>query len=190
MRLRARVAFLFIFIGLTATAFAQQTDGRFEAGVQFTVAKLHWVDEIPGGFGGRFTWDLLQKKNFVLSPEVEVNYFPQNRFGRFGETELLTGIKAGARIEKFGLFAKARPGLVHFGGDTFRQIYGDTSTNFALDVGGVFEYYPSSRISLRVDMGDTMVYSPQPLYRTIPGVVGPTGNFHNFQTQFGIGFRF
>lgn len=190
MHLHAKLVFLLVFIGSTAAALAQQAEGRFEAGAQLTVIKLHWVDEFPGGFGGRFTYDLVQKRSFVLSPEVEVNYFPQNRFGRFGETELLAGIKAGARIEKFGLFAKVRPGLVHFGGDTFRQIYGDTSTNFALDVGGVFEYYPSNRFTLRVDMGDTMMYAPQTFYRTVQGLLGPTGNFHSYQAEFGVGFRF
>src|SRR6267154_5860712 len=135
MHLRATLAFLLVFTG-SGVALAQQPDGRFEAGVQFTVIKLHWVNEIPVGFGGRCTWDLPRQGSFVFSPEAEVSYFPQNRFGFFGETEVLAGIKAGARTEKYGLFAKVRPGLIHFGGETFRQIHGAAATNFALDVGG------------------------------------------------------
>ena len=189
MHLRATLAFLLVFTGSSAV-FAQQTTERFEAGVQFTVIKLHWVNEIPVGFGGRFTWDLPRQGSFVLSPEAEVSYFPQNRFGFYGETEVLAGIKAGARTEKYGLFAKVRPGLIHFGGDTFWQIYGGAATNFAVDVGGVFEYYPSSRITLRMDMGDTMMYAPRTFFRTPTGLLGPSGNFHNYQAQFGVGFRF
>ena len=167
-----------------------QDNTRFSVGGQFTVVHLHWVDEFPGGFGGRFSYDAIQRGSFVLAPEAEVNYFPQNRFGRFGETELLAGVRAGVRLGQFGFFAKARPGLVHFTGKFVEDLHGSPSTNFAFDAGGVFEYTTLRRLTFRIDMGDTMMYAPEPFIRGLPAGSGPTGNFHNFQANFGVGFRF
>jgi len=52
-------------------------------------------------------------------------------------------------------------------------------TRFALDLGGVIEFYPSRRFVLRVDLGDTVIRNSQP---------GRTS--HNFQFGAGIGIRF
>jgi hypothetical protein len=71
-------------------------------------------------------------------------------------------------------------------------------TFFAADVGGVVEYYPTRRVILRVDAGDTIVRFRE----SGPVIFPPTGTFpgssaitvadttHNFQMTFGIGFRF
>jgi hypothetical protein len=63
------------------------------------------------------------------------------------------------------------------------------STSFALDVGGVVEYYISQRVALRVDWGDTMIYSPQPI--TTGGVppVKPAGWYNNLQGSGGVSLR-
>jgi hypothetical protein len=56
-------------------------------------------------------------------------------------------------------------------------------TAFALDLGGVVEFYPSRRVVMRFDLGDT--------------VVNFRGNFagrslttHNLQFNAGVGYRF
>lgn len=116
------------------------------------------------------------------------------------------GVKAGKRFKKFGLFAKARPGLLSFS-DVFvktgteRVVFNgvpftfDTfdirrKNFFSLDVGGVLELYPSRRVLVRFDAGDTMVdvddFLPLPGGATPPG----RGMKHRFQFSSGIAFRF
>jgi len=60
------------------------------------------------------------------------------------------------------------------------------STFFNIDVGGVFEYYPSRRTVFRMDVGDTIIrYAAQE-----PKVINPTFTRHNLQASVGFGFRF
>ncbi len=60
------------------------------------------------------------------------------------------------------------------------------STFFNIDVGGVFEYYPTRNTVFRVDVGDTIIcYNAQP-----PRDINPTFTRHNLQTSIGFGFRF
>ncbi len=185
--------FLLALTGLALPVFCSaqdQHDRRFEAGAQFSLVNLTWVNEYPGGLGGRFSYDLAHWNQFILAPEIEANYFPQNRLGHFGQTEMLAGIKTGIRAGRIGLFAKVRPGLMHFSGRQFETFHLGPSTNFALDMGGVFEYYTNSGIFFRIDMGDTVVYAPEPFFRSLPPFPGSTGNFHGLQTSLGMGFRF
>jgi hypothetical protein len=158
------------------------------------------------GFGGRFTFNLTP--NFAL--EAQGDFYPQDDYlinnGRAGGNILQAqaGIKAGKRFEKFGIFAKARPGVVSFskaieiGGldPVFGfPIFGFARQNyFSMDVGGVLEFYPTKRIVTRFDGGDTMIF-----YRSsdIPIFFFPVQNFrvpaetiHNFQFSAGVGFRF
>lgn len=81
------------------------------------------------------------------------------------------GIKAGKRFRRFGFFGKARPGFVSFGRSVklvrtmpstfsgFPFIAGVFETGrrtfFANDFGGVIEFYPARRFSLRIDVQDT-----------------------------------
>ena len=45
-----------------------------------------------------------------LSLEAETNYFPKNPSGNYGETLGHFGVKMTKRFDRFGVFAKARPG--------------------------------------------------------------------------------
>jgi hypothetical protein len=51
---------------------------------------------------------------------------------------------------------------------------------FAADLGGVLEYYPSRHTTIRIDLGDTILF------------YGGTalGTVHNFQPAIGFGYRF
>ncbi|HEX8338040.1 MAG TPA: hypothetical protein VF621_14990, partial [Pyrinomonadaceae bacterium] len=120
------------------------------------------------------------------------------------------GAKYGRRFERFGVFAKARPGVVTFssvnevsgyesvtfgGGTFFFPTFRETSkTYFSMDVGGVFEFYPSSRILTRFDVGDTMIRYPSrdnpSTFFTSPPPRLPSELRHNLQITAGIGFRF
>lgn len=158
--------------------------------------------------GGRLSYNL--NRHFAL--EAEGNFFPRNyRKVRSNFTggrliEGLFGLKAGIRKNKFGVFGKVRPGfessgraeMAHFpngNGPDARNPFGFVdmrATQFALDVGGVVELYPSKRTLVRVDLGDTIVRYPG-----IPFVQVPAGNVvvtslysHKFQFSAGVGFRF
>lgn len=160
------------------------------------------------GIGGRFTFNL----NRHVALEAETNIFSKPEFDDFGGDDTIVqgqfGIKAGKRFEKFGVFAKARPGFISAGDilfattttiningqptvvptlDTRRQNF------FTMDVGGVLEFYPSRRILVRFDAGDTMINTGD--VRTVDVFIPPTTPpqqqvTHNFQFSAGVGFRF
>ena len=114
-------------------------------------------------------------------------------------------------------FAKARPGFVRFERGDYRFGSGGciavfppplacyvpvAKTNFAFDVGGVIEVYPSDRTIIRFDGGDTIirfgsrfVAASNPAIPPLSGlnlVVFPVSaeTKHNFQGTVGVGFRF
>lgn len=184
---------------------------RHEVGAHFSALTLTPADfyRTEAGFGGRYTLNL----NDNVALEAEGTFFPNS--GRSGEPRAsgraiqgLFGVKAGRRYEKFGLFAKARPGFVSFGegklvadpnfvSGGFFGLRSKRATHFAADVGGVLELYVSRRITTRFDFGDTIIrYGSQS--GTIPGtddiptlvIALPDRTRHNFQFNAGIGFRF
>ena len=66
-------------------------------------------------------------------------------------------------------------------------------TEFTLDAGGVVEFYPSRRITLRVDVGDTIIYYGETFFFVelpVGKVTRPAVTTHNLQLNAGIGFRF
>ncbi|HLL76434.1 MAG TPA: hypothetical protein VK421_14375 [Pyrinomonadaceae bacterium] len=206
-------AFVACLLVNPAAARAQSPTGpdeppRLEVGVHFATLTLTpsegYRSEI--GFGGRFTVNL----NDHLALEAETNFFPNS--GRSAEPRAsgravqgLFGVKAGRRWEKFGLFAKARPGFVSFNRGSivpdpaqstspFSVFNEKRATHFATDVGGVIELYVTRRWMARFDVGDTMIrYGEQ----NIPNLFPPPANFtipkelrHNLQVNAGIGYRF
>jgi hypothetical protein len=59
-----------------------------------------------------------------------------------------------------------------------------SATEFALDIGGVFELYPSRPVAFRFDVGDTII-------RFSGGSVGRLqATSHNLQIAVGVAFRF
>jgi hypothetical protein len=181
--------------------------------------------EFQPGFGGRIGYNLTSN----LEVEAEMNFFPgadsftvPEGFKGGNKIEGLFGVKAGKRFEKVGVFGKARPGFLHTSkGDIrprkdvlciaaitifpppvgcFETI---SKSNFALDLGGVVEVYPTKRTIIRFDAGDTMVFLGE---RNVPAVINPGPGIlapsfltiiraaaettHNFQFNVGVGFRF
>jgi hypothetical protein len=178
--------------------------------------------ELQPGFGGRFGYNLTSN----LAVEAEMNFFPgadsftvPEGFKGGNKIEGLFGVKAGKRFEKVGIFGKARPGFMHASKGDIRPRTGSlciaifpppagcfetsSKTNFALDLGGVVEVYPTKRTIIRFDAGDTMVFLGD---RSVPAVINPGAGIlapsfltiirapaettHNFQFNVGVGFRF
>jgi hypothetical protein len=183
-----------------------QSIGRFEVGGQVSALRLDDIGATPAGFGGRVSYEFRD----WLSVESELNLFPREAFtihgvapndASFGlvhrrqRTEMVFGPKVGMRTERFGLFAKVRPGFARLT-DQSIDCRGDVCaavllavpvdrTEFALDLGGVFEFYPSARIVARVDLGDTMIRRGS---LATPSCSNCTS--HNVASRVGIGLRF
>src|SRR6185295_15733195 len=93
---------------------------KFEVAGEFTTLEREAFSQrrTEPGFGGRFTYNL----NKTVACEGAGYYFPKQCFQcRNGGTitEGLAGVKVGKRFEKWGVFAKARPGGITFSEGTF-----------------------------------------------------------------------
>ncbi len=208
-------AFILALLACAPPALGQERDApKVEIGVQYTSLSINHVPaggtENAVGFGARATYNF----NDYFAVEAEGNVYPggaQSRLLTGGAAQQAQfGVKVGKRWNTFGLFAKARPGLVSFG-ETLRPVavgggvfngfdyVRERKTHFSMDVGAVLEFYPSRRTLVRFDAGDTMIrygehadivaapgtFLPFPVIGTRGGEVG-----HNFQFTAGVGYRF
>jgi hypothetical protein len=186
-----RIFCLLFALGLATSisSLGQAENKPFEVGAHFTGLHLNTLGERAAGIGGRSSYELTRGK-LIIAPEIEFNYFPQNPDGNFGESELLTGVKAGFKAKSVGFFVKVRPGMVHFGGADFKSRNNGSRTNLACDVGAILEYPASGRVSIRVDLGDTLIHFSAPVFTGQSTVPTSPGRPHNFQGGVGIVFRF
>jgi len=200
---------LFVF-SFNSRAQSDQTL-KFEVGADFaSISKSDsFTNKTEAGFGGRLTFNL--NKNVAL--EGAGYFFPHRCFSCDRTNGNLTlglfGVKAGKRFEKWGIFAKARPGfasssqgeIIFAPSPPGVAIDFNRTTNFAFDLGAVLEFYPSKRIVTRFDAGDTMIRFKRqtisyPLFDPTTGNVTfvpfilPATTRHNFQFTAGVGFRF
>jgi len=237
-----RIAWSVALVGLFCLTFhdarAQSEEKKFEIGGQFsllrlisrtgTVAVLPCLGPLPcptvtvfsegretePGFGGRIGYNFSK----YVAAEAEGNFFPRDRDLDGGrKTQGLFGVKAGKRFDKFGVFAKARPGFVRFAKGDYKAVGGCIAifppplacfapiarTNFAFDLGGVVELYPTKRTIVRFDAGDTVIragaHNVVATQVPAPGSLAPirfvvipvsAETTHNFQGSIGFGFRF
>jgi hypothetical protein len=137
----------------------------------------------------------------VFYLDGDVLYFPRSASpsgphdgGTIFQT--LVGLKGGIRRNHFGFFGKVRPGFNSYS-DALTSIgaSGNTysrSTTFVLDLGGIVEFYPTERSTLRIEAGDTHVYFGTSNVN-VGGVVEsfPGGKLqHSIQIVLGYGWRF
>ena len=131
------------------------------------------------GAGGRFTYNL----NNYIALDNEVNFFLPDE-GPAYATQGLFGIKAGIHTKHLGIFAKVRPGF-----QTNLVVNDREQARFALDVGGVAEFYPNRHVVLRLDAGDVII----PFGNNVVGdgfFAQRLGTTHNLQVSLGVGIRF
>ena len=131
------------------------------------------------GAGTRFTYNL----NNYIALDNEVNFFLPDE-GPAYATQGLFGIKAGKRTKYVGIFAKARPGF-----QTNFVVNNREQSRFALDVGGVAEFYPNRHVVVRFDAGDVII----PFGNNVVGqglFAQRMGTTHNVQFNLGVGVRF
>lgn len=205
--MRTLITLLITVISFASLAVAQSKKDKIEIGVQSTSLTLFPPDvsgdQTQAGIGGRVGYNI----NRSIAAEAEINFFPQKQlvFTSDGSSiQAQFGVKIGKRFEKFGLFGKVRPGFISvnrvFSFVPGQQLPGlvpnlkiERETFFSTDFGGVLELYPSSRILVRFDAGDTAIRHPElllPLDFGGPLVqVRPAKFSHNFQFTAGVGFR-
>ena len=204
----SRVAFLFTVVVLAGAmpVQAQSFSRAVELGMQWST--LRFDGDARGtntGIGGRVTLDLSR----WVAVETEINIVPKDewtvalssqtefeggemRYSR-RRLEAFAGIKAGFRGDRIGVFGKVRPGmtrLTHTGVNCAAEVCALMlialpvyETEFALDAGGVLEFYPSSRVVARFDLGDEII-------RQRSGPPFHQGTRHNVTSRLGVGFRF
>lgn len=194
-------------------ALAQSQDlPKFELAAEFSTLEREGFGErrTEPGVGARFTFNL----NRSLAFETAGYFFPRRCFScrnAGNMSQIVAGVKVGKRFDNWGIFAKARPGVVSFSRGEFNpisvappgfiEVETNRITSFATDLGGVLEFYPSPRIVTRFDVGDTIIHFGR---RTINGITfnaitheftlfpftRPARTSHNFQFSAGVGFRF
>jgi hypothetical protein len=184
----------------------QPAPSRLEIGAQASLLHFSDVDTTTAGIGGRVSFDLtpwlaiegegtfFPSDEFILpsagiEPDLRVSYHRQR-------TEAFFGVKTGVRSDRIGVFAKVRPGFTYLSGSGVDCV-GDVCAlalfirpedgpEFALDLGGVFEFYPSLRTVARFELGDTMIRHR----RVTPLCTASSCTSHNLSTRIGAGFRF
>ena len=194
-------------------AMAQSGRPTLEVGGQVTLLKLNDSNTTNTGIGGSFSVDLTRWLSFV----AEVNYFPSDDFKLITpdpdppppgyersqvtyhrrRTEILAGARLGYRAERWGVFGKIRPGLTHLTHEGINCVGGfcalmlfavpEYRTEFALDLGGGVEFYPTGQTVARFELGDTMIQ-----HRSTAAPPCPIGDCmsHNFTIRLGVGWKF
>lgn len=211
-----RTQCLFALIGLLlvqSSVLAQTSDlPKYEVAGEFTtLERNNFSGGAELGVGARFTFNL----NKTFSLETASYHFPRTCFScehNGTVTQVVGGLKVGKRFEKWGIFAKGRPGVVSFSRGGFNAVPAanpsffpvdfefDRVNAFAVDAGGVVEFYPSKRIVTRFDVGDTIMHFGRRRFNSVIfdasgnaslfPVTFPAKTTHNFQFMTSVGFRF
>jgi Outer membrane protein beta-barrel domain len=154
------------------------------------------------GLGGYFS----RRIYGVFYLDSDILYFPANRStaGPHDGGEILQGlfgVKGGIRRSHVGFFGKVRPGFNSYSqavasvtgpvGGTQSLTY-SRSTNIVLDLGGIVEFYPTERSTLRLEAGDTHgFYGTRTVDVNGTDTVYPgNGLRHSIQFIVGYGWRF
>jgi hypothetical protein len=181
----------------------QSRFSRLTVGAQATSLSLAFIDNFAGAttvagvgpFASYRIWRFVEADtSMFLFPREEQSTGPRDG-GRIFQG--FYGVRAGFRSRHIGFFAKVRPGFQSYSstltsvtfssGTTFMEHF-SRATDFALDLGGVIELYPTRHFVVRLDAGDTFRYTGERTL-TVNGVPNPTPAFPRRDTmQFGVGF--
>jgi hypothetical protein len=205
--MRTLISLLLSLITFASVAVAQSKKDKIEIGVQSTSLTLGHpdfpLDDTQGGIGGRFTYNF----NRSIAAEAEINFFPEKQFVLTADGNAIQaqfGVKLGRRFERFGLFAKLRPGFLSVNRvGSFIPGTQPPALNFkierqaffTIDTGGVLELYPSRRTVVRFEAGDTAIrhparFSPNAnILNPSVELIRPAKFNHNFQFTAGVAFR-
>jgi hypothetical protein len=158
---------------------------------------------VEPGVGGYASYQLYR----VFYLDGDLLYYPRgtSSSGAHDGGEILQGllgVKGGIRRNHFGFFGKVRPGFNSYS-KALSGITADPSsgaatytygraTNFVIDLGGIIEFYPAERGTLRLEVGDTHIFFGTRNINENGAVVPvPGGDLrHSMQFSLGYGWRF
>jgi hypothetical protein len=186
----------------------RKVSGRWEIGPAYSTMIIAREGANEGvrtdpGVGGYVSYKLYG----VFYLDGDLLYYPRstNSSGAHDGGEILQGlfgVKGGIRRNHFGFFGKVRPGFNSYSkalsGLTINQSTGafqysyDRATSFALDLGGIIEFYPAERSTLRLEVGDThLFFGTRNINDNGTIVPVPGGDLrHSIQMSVGYGWRF
>jgi Outer membrane protein beta-barrel domain len=154
---------------------AQNRLDRLTIGVQASSLSLKFTNELDGhaateaGFGPFASYRIWR----FVEADASMSFFPReaqpDSFGDGGRIlQGLFGVRAGFRTKHMGFFAKARPGFQSYSQNlssitsppdfSSESLAFTRATDFALDLGGVIEIYPTKHFVIRIDAGDTSIF--------------------------------
>jgi hypothetical protein len=176
---------------------------RIEGGVQYALANVS-VDQGTemSDSSGLGVWASLYLNRHIALDGAVTHFWNGSRYvsaqqgGNFWQA--VVGAKVGITREKFGAYAKVRPGMARFAKaitNTPKFLVTnqfDPATQFAIDMGGVVEFYPTRHVVARADFGDlTIHYGARNAVGLFAGPYrAPAYTESAIQTSFGIGWRF
>ena len=199
------VSIAVILILAAGQASAQTEPRRLEAGGYFSTLSIGDAGNTNAGLGGRVSYEFSR----WLWVEGDLSFFPSDRLDTGSGPEALmlqaqysrrrlegfVGPKIGVRGGKFGAFAKVRPGFARLIDKGIRCVgemcalalfaRPEYETEFALDIGGVVEFYPTDRTSARFDVGTTAIR-----HRSLGAPPCRDCTTQNFSTSLGMGVKF
>jgi hypothetical protein len=210
------LATVMLILVIPSTGLSQTEEPpRYEIAAEFSALgrSVFGGKRLEPAVGARFTFNF--NKNFAIEGATHASFSGEcpNCQDRGRVYDLVGGLKAGKRFKTWGLFAKVRPGIVNYGQGLINVVPDGTggpfpfrvetkgTDNFATDLGGVVEFYPSRRIVTRFDFGDMIIHHTRqtgtgvnfnPVTQTyfiVPFTI-PARTTHNFQFIASVGFRF
>ena len=133
-----RIQYLIALIGLLlvqSPVLAQTTEvPKYEVAAEFTsMDRNNFNGGAEAGLGARFTFNL----NKTFSLEAAAYHFPRTCFTcehNGTVTEVFGGLKVGKRFEKWGIFAKGRPGVASFSRGEFNVVPAPGTPSFPFDL--------------------------------------------------------
>jgi hypothetical protein len=181
--------------------------GRLTVGAQATSLSLSFIDGVDGAtaeagvgpFASYRIWRFVEADSAMfLFPREEPTEGAHDG-GRV--LQGFYGVRAGFRTRHVGFFAKARPGFQSYSRALTGEAITLTSptpevvdnisrvTNFALDLGGIVEIYPTKHFVIRLDAGDTMLFSgPAEVVLFGNQILFSPASLRRDTMQFGVGF--
>ncbi len=194
------IYFGLLIVLLPVLCFGQDSMTRWELGTQYSILRVdaysfqHCFSCAVARKGVGPTATLNINRTWALDAAAFVTPSARDSASGAGQVAAVqAGIKAQVTGNRFGFFAKARPGFVSYtrafsgvqsrlvNGANYITVFYAPRNFFALDLGGGIEVFLGRRMALRADLGDTLIRSDRYVY--------DRGFHNNLQFSSGVYFR-